>query len=153
MLSEQNFEVLARSEWLDALRDLSICCADDDPCDAEDRVRELNALLGMVPDEALSHGLRPIRAVRLEELLGVGACENAVMAMFEDGSGFLVSRSGDGHSLATIALPGSIHERSGAGATPALALVGAVALFLSNANALRRAPVRHSKVAVRPALH
>jgi hypothetical protein len=152
-MAERNAAMLTWAEWLNALHDLSLCCADDGLSETPDRVRELNALLRMAPDEAMIHGLRPLRPVRLEALLDVGACENAVMAMFDHGPGFLLSRSGDGQSLATIALPGAPREKSGSGANPALALIGALALSLSNAEISAQITALHAGLDARPALH
>jgi len=93
----------------------------------------MNALLLCAPSTGLPQGLRALGPARLEALLAAAAYETAVMAMLDRGAGFLLSRSGDGDSLATVALPGSLREKSGSAATPALALVCALALALSNA--------------------
>jgi hypothetical protein len=150
---ECNDDALARSEWLEAMRDLSICCADDEAYQSHDRIREMNALLRMAPDAVMIAGLQAIRPMRLQALLDVDACENAVIAMLEHGPGFLVSRSGDGQSLATIALPGRSLENSASGKTPALALIGALALALCQEQSAIQLAHRCTRVEARPALH
>lgn len=137
-MAEHRSTVLARSDWLNALRELAVNCSEDEASETADRLRELNALLVMAPEAALMDGLRALGPSRLETLIAAGAYETAVMTMLSHGAGFLVSRSAEGQSLATVALPGTLRERSGAGSTPALALIGALSLSLSNAAAASR---------------
>jgi hypothetical protein len=118
--------------WGSDLSDLSICCADDDAGATPVRVRELNALLRSMPIAARAHGVHPVGLSRLEDLLELGACENAVLSMLGLGPSFMVSRSSDGGSFATVVLPGLHGEQSCSGATPALALIGALASALAS---------------------
>lgn len=143
----------ARSQWCDALQELTLCCAGDDPCDTPDRLRELNALMLDASATALFDGLKPLAPAHLDDLIHRAAYESAAMAMMGAGTGYLVSRNGDGHSMATVALPGSFPEKSGSGMTPALALIGAMALAMSSVAGSARASARQTLVNVRPALH
>lgn len=120
---------LSRDVWLDALRELSLCCADAEAHETRELLRDLNQLLRTAPS-ALLTGLRPLSQGRLDALLEIDAAEAAVMAMFSHGTGYLLSRSGDGECLASVILPNSQAEESGSGATPALALAGALTLAL-----------------------
>lgn len=124
---------LAEREWLDALRNLSLCCAIGDADEVHERLREMNALLLAAPSRLLISGLRPLPVHRTEALIDADACETAVLNMLDDGCGFLLSRGAQGQSLVTIALPGSADETSGSAATPALALIGTIALALARA--------------------
>jgi hypothetical protein len=144
---------LAWSEWIMALQDLSICCADSEPHHASAYIREVNALLRLAPAGTPLAGLRPLRPARLTALLELDADESAVLAMLDRGAGFLLSRGGDGRSLATIVLPGHVVEQSASGATPALALVGALALALCEGGAGSRIARLRGSTAPRPALH
>ena len=152
-MADRNSAVLARSEWLGALRELSVACCESEPGDAPICLREMNALLLMTPHADLLDGVRPLGLARLEVLIEADACETAVMAMLDCGAGYLVSRSGDGQSLATVALPDTLHDESGAGATPALALIGALALSLSTVAAAVRPTTMRSSTGARMALH
>jgi hypothetical protein len=142
-----------RSEWCDALRELTLCCAGDDPCDTPDRLRELNSLLLNAPAATPLDGLKQLGSARLEALIQLAAYETAVMAMMGTGMGFLVSRNGAGHSLATVAVPGVLPEISGSGITPALALIGALALSLASVEVCPRTSSLQALTDVRPALH
>jgi hypothetical protein len=152
-MAEPGSALLAPSEWLDALRELSLCCADDLPHDTVERLREMNILLLLAPERALPNGVAPLAPARLETLLIADASETAAMAMIGFGAGYLLSRSGNGESLATIALPGVIGENSGRGATPALALIGALALSLSRAPVTEHRAPHRARLDMRPALH
>lgn len=152
-MAEPGSAMLAPGEWLDALRELSLCCADDLPLDTVERLRQMNILLLLAPESALPSGVGPLTPARLETLLIADASETAAMAMIGLGAGYLLSRSGSGESLATIALPGMIGEKSGSGATPALALTGALALALSTAPLTERRAPRRVSFNVRAALH
>lgn len=134
-MAKQTLVTVARSQWLGALRDLALDCADGSDEDTDDRIREMNALLLATPDAALLDGLQPIGPSHLAMMLEVGAHDSVVLAMLGRGSGYLISRNGDGHSLASVALPGTAREKSAAGANPALALIGALALSLTSAAA------------------
>lgn len=150
-MAERNPAILARSEWLHALRDLALDCAGSDTYDAQHRVLQMNELLLVAPEQGALEGLQPIAPVRLRRLLDAGAADAAVLGMLDHGAGYMLSRSGDGQSLATVVLPGAIEEASAAGVTPALALVGALALALATVKAAR--PSMRTSELARIALH
>jgi hypothetical protein len=144
---------VARSEWLRALRDLALDCADGAEEDTGDCVCEMNELLLAAPEAALLDGVQPMAAERLVLMLEAGAHDSVVLTMLGRGAGYLLSRNGDGHSLASIALPGLAREKSAAGANPALALVGALALSLASAAASARLASTRGRVAAAAVLH
>jgi hypothetical protein len=131
-----------QSEWLAALNELSLCCALDGPNDAEDRTREINGLLRLDPQAAAMMGVVPIDDAQLEALLAAGGAVAAVMAMFRRGVGYMLSRGCDDQSLATVSLPSFDTEETCAGATPALALIGALASALANGPWLLQVPAQ-----------
>jgi hypothetical protein len=151
---ERDSGSLGRGKWLHALAELSLICSGSHAHETHERVRDMNMLLLLTPEGCTISGLRALASDRLATLLAVGAYETTVMAMLDRGAGFLLSRGGDGHSLATIALPGTDREISGDGATPALAMVCALASSLSAAAAVgsRLAAPSHPK-GERVALH
>lgn len=150
---ERKSVMLARSEWCDALRELTLSCAGDDACDTPDRLRELNTLMFTAPAAALFDALTPLSHRRLETLIQLAAYESAVMAMMGAGTGYLLSRNGDGVSLATVALSCSLAEKSGSGVMPALALIGALALSLSSVEVAARSRSSQARVELQPAVH
>lgn len=150
---ERKSTMLARSEWCHALRELTLYCAGDDACDTPDRLRELNRLMFSAPAAVLFDALTPLSPRRLEALIQLAAYETAVMAMMGAGTGYLVSRNGDGASLATIALSCGSTEKSGSGATPALALIGALALSMASVEATARSTATHGLVELQSVLH
>jgi hypothetical protein len=132
-MAERTPAILPRSEWLRALRHLALRCAEGTDEDTRALVGEMNALLLAAPEMSLVVGLHPVGPARLATLLDAGAHDSAVLAMLGRGAGYLLSRNGDGHSLASIALPGDTREKSASGSNPALALMGALALSLASA--------------------
>ena len=150
---EPQTDTFTRSEWLAALLDLPVFCAGDEAGCTADRIREMNALLRLVPAGADLAGTRALNAARLAALLGPDCGESAVLAMLGHDTGFLLSRSGDGHSFATLALPGAVPEQSCSGSTPALALIGALALSLYEAQGSTRALTRRTGVEGHSLLH
>lgn len=152
-MPERDGATHTRKEWLAALRELSIHCAGSDAHDTRDRMRDLNKLLMMAPERDLIEGARPLAPSRLETLLEIGAPESAAMAMLAQGTGYLLSRGGDGESLATVVLPGPGREMSGGGPNPALALVGALSLSLSCAAQTGRVASLQTSFRVEAAVH
>jgi hypothetical protein len=126
------FSLVDELNWGSDLSDLSICCADDDAQATPVRVRELNALLRSVPTAGCAHGVHPVGLSRLEDLLELGDRRHHEGRMLGLGPSFMVSRSSDGGSFATVVLPGLHGEQSCSGATPALALIGALASALAS---------------------
>jgi len=152
-MAERSPVVVARSEWLSAMQDLALACAEGADEETAPLVREMNDLLLVTPDAGWLTGLQPIGPARLTVLLEAGAPDSAVITMLARGSGYLLSRNGDGHSLASVALPGSGRENSAAGANPALALMGALALSLTSAAATSRFASARTSLGAEAVLH
>jgi hypothetical protein len=150
---ERSSAIVARSEWLHALRALALNCADGADEDTPDRICDMNELLRVAPEAKLLDGLQPVGPAHLAMLLDAGAHDSAVLTMFDRRSGYLLSRNGDGHSLASVALPGTTRENSAAGANPALALIGALALSLTSAAASSRLASARGRSSATAALH
>jgi hypothetical protein len=150
---ERSSAAVARSEWLHALRELALSCADAADEDTSDRVWVLNELLRIAPEMGLVDGLQTVGTAHLAMLLEAGAHDSAVLKMLDRGSGYLLSRNGDGHSLASVALPGTAREKSAAGANPALALIGALALSLTSAAASSRLASARGQSSAAAVLH
>lgn len=152
-MAERSPVSIVRSAWLRALRELALSCADGADEDTADRICEMNDLLLVAPEAVLLDGLQPIGSAHLATMLDAGAHDSAVLRMFDRGSGYLVSRNGDGHSLASVALPGTAREKSAAGANPALALIGALALSLTSAAASSRVASARGRSSAAAVLH
>ncbi|MET1756778.1 hypothetical protein ABVV53_15135 [Novosphingobium sp. RD2P27] len=152
-MAQWNFTNWLPGEWITALYELTKYCAESEANETDCYIRRMNELLTTAPNKDLLKGLRAIDPPRLELLLAIGAHETAAMAMLIDDAGYMLSRSYDGQSLATVALPGLNDEKSAAGATPALALVAAVALSLSSAPSLTSSRRGGGKSSSRAALH
>ena len=76
-------------------------------------------------------GLTVPEPARIEALLAAGAGESAVLALFGGEAGYLLSRGAAGQHLASVILPGSAEEVTAGGDSLVLALIGALALALS----------------------
>ncbi len=92
-------------------------CAETPVVWERDRLREAARLLPLEGNPA-----------SVEALIAQGAFESAALAIIGQATPFMLSRSGDGHCLATIA--GHDAEVTARGASPALALLGAWAAAL-----------------------
>lgn len=86
----------------------------------------------------------------LAALLDAGAADTAALRLAESAGGFLLSRGDGGSYLATVVLSGSVREISAGGSTAALALVGALASALSEADQSAQTPLCGKS---RPGLH
>jgi len=122
------------SHWRRQLAELALACAGS--CQAEEmqRVGDLWRLMVRAPDRAAIRGLQLPDAARLKLLMETGAGETAALALIGADCGYLLSRGGTGQFLASIALPGAADETSASGDSLALAVVGAVALALVEAD-------------------
>jgi hypothetical protein len=152
-MAERSPSIVARSDWLQHLRELAVRCSDGPDEDTPECVTLMNELLLVAPEPALLDGLQPLAPTRLALMLKVGAHDSAVLKMLDRGSGYLLSRSGDGHSMASIALPATAREKSAAGVNPAMALVGALALSLTSAAASARVATPRSRLSAPALLH
>lgn len=113
--------------------ELALACAGSFAGDEAARIRDLCGLLSVVPDLARMAGFPPPDFARVETLISAGAPESAVLALFGGEAGYLLSRGGSGQHLASVALPGATDDVTASGDTLALALIGALALALSEA--------------------
>ncbi|MEW9854067.1 hypothetical protein [Novosphingobium sp. M1R2S20] len=144
---------IARGDWLDGLFELAEWCVAGEVHEADHCVRRMNELLMLAPEPEFLEGTRLLRPSQLETLLKAEAHDAAAMAMVGCGTAFMLSRASDGESLATVVLAGGLSEKSGAGASPALALIGALALSLSSAASSTRSMGRAANDQARSALH
>lgn len=76
---------------------------------------------------------------RVEALIEAGAWESAALALLPPDTAWMLSRSPDGHHIATVVLAEWPHEVNAEGPSLALALIAA--LVEARANALARAGV------------
>ncbi len=152
-MAERTPANIARSEWLRALRDLAVSCAEGADEDTRLLVGAMNDLLLAAPEPGVLDGVQALRPGRLTVLLDAGAHDTAALSMLGTGSGYLLSRNGSGHSLASVALPGSAREKSAAAANPALAVVGALALSLTSAAASARHAALRAPAGAAAVLH
>lgn len=122
---------LPDSLWRRRMAELALGCAGSFAGEQDSLLRELRVLLCAAPRASLAAGLRVPTSDRLDDLIAVGAGECALLAMFENDGGYLISRGAGGQHLASVALPGCEDEVTAGGETLVLALVGALALALS----------------------
>lgn len=142
-----------RREWVAALHILAVNCTESDPHESRHCIRRMNELLMIAPEEALVSGLRAIDPPRLEALLVLDAHETAAMSMLIEDVGYMLSRGHDGSSVATVVPKLTGEETSGVGATPALALIAALALSLCDAPCPANLATRPARTPARSALH
>lgn len=124
---------MADRPWRQRLAELALACAGSFAADEAARIGEACELLAHAPDRALLAGLAPPAPVVVKALLAAGAPESAALALFGGGAGYMLSRGGDGQHLASVVLPGRGEEVTAGGDTLALALIGALALALAEA--------------------
>lgn len=118
--------------WRHGVAELALACAGSYAADEAARMHELIALLQTCPP-GIAPGLTLPDPLRLEELLAIGAGTTVAMELFDGAeAGFLLSRGGGGQHLASVILPGAAEEVSASGDSAGLALLGAIALALSD---------------------
>lgn len=153
MTFERSSALYRRAGWREALHDLALSCRDDDRARTPERLQEMNALLVDAPDVSLLEGLRAVSPVRMEALLKLGAWETAALSMLDDGARYMLSRSDEQRSLATVVLPTTRQEKTSSGSSPALAIVGALALALSCGSRFASLATLRPTLDVAPSLH
>ena len=121
----------AQQAWRRRLADLANACAGAYPEDEGDRIRDAHDLLASAPNPTLIAGLAVPPESRIDGMIAAGASASAAMALMGEGSGYLLSCGSAGSHLASVVLPGFDHDVSACGDTPALALIGAIALALA----------------------
>lgn len=138
-----NATTMADRPWRQRLAELALACAGSFAADEAARIGEACELLARAPDRALFAGLAVPAPARVKALLAAGAPESAALALFGGGACYMASRGGDGQHLASVILPGRGDEVTASGDTLALALIGALALALAEAE-LDDSPVRET---------
>src|SRR5690349_1155648 len=122
---------LARSEWASDMACLSLDCAGSSAEDAKKRTRTLWSLLVQAPQPSLLHGLSLPHPGRMQALLAADACDTAVLEILGPEVEYALSRKPHEDHVASLTLSDG-EEASSPGASPALAVIGALALALSN---------------------
>jgi hypothetical protein len=112
---------------------LALACAGAFPGEEPARIREARDILASAPHRGLVAGLTVPERARIEALVAADAGETAVLALFGGEAGYLLSRGAAGQHLASVILPGSSEEVTAGGDSLLLALIGALALALSEA--------------------
>lgn len=148
-----NTTALSAKVWRGALDELALVASASGVAATKDRLSELVILLMLAPEPHMLLGVNAIAPDRLRALVDIEAFDTALMAMLGSPLGFLLSRGQDGESLATIALPGALQEQSASGASPALALIAALALSLGNRRSLTQSMRSQAQPAERCVLH
>lgn len=98
--------------------------------DQQDFVVQGSTLLqAMPPQLAQAFGRAPVRDVAA--LLTAGAPTEAVLALLDGWAGYMLSCGPGGRPMATVVVETMGGEASAEGATPALALLGALAALLA----------------------
>ena len=107
--------------WRSQLGQFLAACNASAAEDQADRLREARALFQHV---------EPLDAPLFEAMVTARAFESAALAMVGPASGYMLSRGGNGISLASVCLPGGGEQHTCEGDTPALALLAATATAL-----------------------
>ena len=120
--------------WRRQLGELALACAGSFPSEEAQRLRDMHRLLAKAPTSAVLRGAVVPDAERLEQLIAAEASSAAALALLGSQCGYLLSRGAGGQHLASVVLPGAVEEISASGDTLTLALVGALALALADAD-------------------
>ena len=141
--------VLDHAEWRARMRDFAIECDGSAADETAARVRELRALLAAAPVEA--GALWPMLPApsALDAMLAASAAESAALALLSPAMGFFLSRGSGGTAMASVVLSGSENDVTASGATPALALLCAMALALLGSEDARRSASDHRQSGTR----
>lgn len=123
--------LMTPSGWRAHLRAFAAECDASAAEEQGERIREAWLLLAAAP--AILHGslagnLPPSDAI--EAMIEAEAFESAALSLIAPDMGFLLSRGGNGLAIASVVLPGGEEDHTSSGASPALALLGALALAL-----------------------
>jgi hypothetical protein len=117
---------LSPAGWRAHLRALLAECDASAAIEQAERIRQAWELFAAAPQPQA--GLPPHDTI--EAMLDADACESAALALVGPERGFLLSRGGNGMAIASIVLPDADEDHTASGATPALALLAALALAL-----------------------
>jgi hypothetical protein len=120
----------AREEWSERMFALAIDCAGSCADDGRKRLRAFWQLLAMAPQPALVQGITRVSPGRMQALLSAEAFDCAALEIFgRDGKATISLESG--RCTATVILPGDAVQGFCAGSSLAFAVLGAVAVALS----------------------
>jgi hypothetical protein len=123
---------LAEAYWRMRLGELGTACCISEPAGEADGIREAFHLLMLAPPGMLSRRALLSGEERIEAMLAAGAAESAALSLLPQGSGYMLSRGGNGEHVASVFLAGSDCEMTAQGTTAALALVAALMAELSH---------------------
>ncbi len=122
------------SAWHYELMELALTSAGAFAGEEGRQVRALHSLFARAPERAQRAGLTLPDPGRVNSLIAAGAGACAILALFGGPAGYLVSRGGGGQYMASVVLPGAAEEVTASGDSLALALIGALALALGQAD-------------------
>jgi hypothetical protein len=94
-------------------------------------VRRFMEVVARAPHPDLIEGVGDLDAATIDRLLAAGACDALAMRLIGEDSGFFASRGGGGEYLVSVMLAGRETDMTAAGSTLTRAIVGALALILS----------------------
>ena len=128
--SELSPPELSAADWTRRMSELALDCTLDDAAEEGERVREAQVLLGLAPLQYRAViGALP-EAEAIEAMLATGAAAAGALAVLGEWAGYMLSRAPGGLSMATVVVRAG-REASAEAATPALALIGALARALA----------------------
>ena len=117
-------------EWCAQTTALGQGAADGEWVEQGECLREAFALLTLAP-RGLGAWLNELPArSRFDTMLAAGCWESAALALLPEEAAWMVSRAAEGDCMASVLLPGETDEATSHGASPALALVAALAAAL-----------------------
>jgi hypothetical protein len=127
---EKNLILTNADGWVHRLSECALACSGSSPRDEAYRLREVFALLSQAPCPSLLAGVALPEISRFESLLRARAYDSAALALLGDDCAMMLSRSNDGHYLASILLPGRSEEMTASGESLSLAVTAALVLAI-----------------------
>ena len=114
-------------------------------------VRRFMEVIARAPRADLVEGMGEPDPATIDRLLTAGASDALAMRLIGEDSGFFASRGGAGDYLVSVVLAGRGVEMTAAGATLTRAIVGALALVLSQPGGAEHGPHEHGYAGLRGA--
>ena len=127
----ESHSLLSPAGWRAHLRALAAECDASFADEQAERIRDAWRLLASAP--LVSSGGQPFAlppSDAIDAMIEAEAFESAALSLIAPDMGFLLSRGGNGLAIASVVLPGGEEDHTASGASPALALLGALALAL-----------------------